>query len=173
MNKSWNDRMKHLRKMLDTEAPAATLLVRLSVGTVFLSEGLQKFIYPAELGAGRFARIGIPWPEAMGPFVGVAEIVCGALVLAGLLTRFAAALLLVVMGVALVSTKLPILLGEDVFGFHVRKLSRYGFWSMAHEARTDWAMLLSALFLLLVGAGRWSFDAVLRRRLDASRQEGR
>ncbi|WP_438018086.1 DoxX family protein [Sorangium sp. So ce315] len=159
--------MKHLRKMLETEAPAATLLVRLSVGTVFLSEGLQKFIYPAELGAGRFVKIGIPWPEAMGPFVGVVEIVCGALVLAGLFTRFAAALLAIVMFVALLSTKLPILLGQDILGFHVRKLSRYGFWSMAHEARTDWAMLLGALFLVIVGAGRWSVDKRLVRRRGA------
>ncbi|WP_437977350.1 DoxX family protein [Sorangium sp. So ce295] len=159
--------MNHLRKMLDSEAPSATLLVRLSVGAVFLSEGLQKFIYPAELGAGRFVKIGIPWPEAMGPFVGVVEIVCGALVLAGLLTRFAAALLVIDMVVALISTKLPILLGRDILGFHVRKLPQYGFWSMVHEARTDWAMLLGALFLVIVGAGRWSFDARLARRRSA------
>lgn len=159
--------MKHLRKMLDSEAPSATLLIRLSVGAVFLSEGLQKFIYPAEIGAGRFVKIGIPWPEAMGPFVGVVEIVCGALVLAGLLTRFAAALLVIDMVVALVSTKLPILLGRDLLGFHVRKLPQYGFWSMAHEARTDWAMLLGALFLVVVGAGRWSVDARLARRRSA------
>lgn len=159
--------MRPLRKLLDTEAPAATLLIRLSVGAVFLSEGLQKLIYPAELGAGRFARIGIPWPEAMGPFVGIVEIVCGALVLAGLLTRLAAALLVVVMVVALISTKLPILLGHDVLGFHVRKLPRYGFWSMAHEARTDWAMLLGGLFLVVVGAGRWSVDGRSARRRSA------
>jgi uncharacterized membrane protein YphA (DoxX/SURF4 family) len=159
--------MNHLRKMLDSEAPSATLLVRLSVGAVFLSEGLQKFIYPAELGAGRFVKIGIPWPEAVGPFVGVVEIVCGALVLAGLLTRVAAALLVIDMVVALISTKLPILLGRDILGFHVRKLPQYGFWSMVHEARTDWAMLLGALFLVIVGAGRWSFDARLARRRSA------
>ncbi|WP_437551480.1 DoxX family protein [Sorangium sp. So ce367] len=159
--------IKHLRKMLETEGPAATLLVRLSVGTVFLSEGLQKFIYPAELGAGRFVKIGIPWPEATGPFVGVVEIVCGALVLAGLLTRVAAAPLVINMVVALVSTKLPILLGRDILGFHVRKLPHYGFWSMAHEARTDWAMLLGALFLVVVGAGRWSIDMRLARRRSA------
>lgn len=158
---------KLLRKMLDSDAPAATLLVRLSVGAVFLSEGLQKFIYPAELGAGRFVKIGIPWPEAMGPFVGVVEIVCGALVLAGLLTRVAAALLVIDMVVALVSTKLPILLGRDILGFHVRKMPQYGFWSMAHEARTDWAMLLGALFLLVVGAGRLSVDARMARRRSA------
>ncbi|KYF53611.1 DoxX family protein [Sorangium cellulosum] len=156
--------LKISRKILDTRAPGATLLIRLSVGAVFLSEGIQKFLYPADLGAGRFARIGIPWPELMGPFVAVVEAGCGALVLAGLFTRLAAAPLMAVMVVALVSTKLPILLGEDVLGFHVRKLSRYGFWSMAHEARTDWAMLLGALFLLIVGAGRWSLDARLARR---------
>ena len=55
----------------------AVILIRLMVGIVFLSEGIQKFLYPAEQGAGRFAKIGIPSPEFMGPFVGVAEIVCG------------------------------------------------------------------------------------------------
>jgi putative oxidoreductase len=36
------------------------------VGSVFLSEGIQKFLYPPELAAGRFTKIGIPAPETMG-----------------------------------------------------------------------------------------------------------
>ena len=47
---------------------------------------------------------------------------------------------------AIATTKLPILLEE-------------GFWKMAHEARTDWSMLLGSIFLLIVGGGRWSLDA--------------
>jgi uncharacterized membrane protein YphA (DoxX/SURF4 family) len=100
----------------------------------------------------------------MGPLVGVIEIVCGALVLVGLFTRLAAIPLIGVMIVAIVSTKIPILLGEGFWGFEVRKLSEYGFWSMAHEARTDFAMLLGSAFLLLVGAGPRSID----HRLAAS-----
>jgi uncharacterized membrane protein YphA (DoxX/SURF4 family) len=116
------------------------------VGAVFLSEGLQKFLFPATIGAGRFAKIGLPNPEFLGPLVGSFEIVCGALILLGLLTRLAAIPLTVVILVAIVSTKIPILLQE-------------GFWKMAHEARTDWSMLLGALFLLVVGAGPISLDA--------------
>jgi uncharacterized membrane protein YphA (DoxX/SURF4 family) len=129
------------------------LLVRLAVGAVFLSEGIQKFLFPAELAAGRFAKIGLPNPEVLGPLVACFEIACGAAVLAGLLTRLAALPLITIMLVALASTKVPILLGR-------------GFWAMAHEARTDWAMLLGSLFLLLTGAGPWSADSALHRRLE-------
>src|ERR1039457_5048020 len=69
----------------------AIILIRLMVGIVFLSEGIQKFLYPVELGAGRFVKVGIPSPELMGPFVGVTEIVCGTLILLGLFIRLAAA----------------------------------------------------------------------------------
>jgi uncharacterized membrane protein YphA (DoxX/SURF4 family) len=147
------------QKLLRTQAPAATVLVRLLVGAVFFEEGIQKFLFPDLLGAGRFARIGIPAPEMMGPFVGGVEIICGALIVLGLLTRLAAIPLLINISVAILSTKIPILLGHDFLGFHVAKLARYGFWSMASEARTDFSMLLGLLFLLVVGAGRFSADA--------------
>ena len=91
-----------------TEAPV--ILIRLMVGTVFFFEGVLKFLYPDALGAGRFAKIGIPFPQIMGPFVGGVEIVCGALVLIGLLTRLAAIPLLINISVAILSTKIPILL---------------------------------------------------------------
>jgi putative oxidoreductase len=133
-------------RLLTTNAPAATALIRLMVGAVFLSEGIQKFLFPAEVGAGRFAKIGFESPETVAQFVGVFEIVCGTLVLLGLATRLAVVPLIVIMLTALASTKLPI-------------LREQGFWKMAHEARTDWSMLLGSLYLLWVGAGRWSIDA--------------
>ena len=139
-----------LHHLLATNAPRATVLIRLLVGAVFLSEGIQKFLFPDELGAGRFARIGLPAPEILAPFVGVVEIACGALILVGLLTRLAAILLVIDMVVAMLATKLPILLEK-------------GFWAMAHETRTDWSMFLGSLFLLVVGAGPWSIDARLPR----------
>ena len=153
-----------IRRLMTSSAPAATILIRVAVGAIFLSEGLQKFLDPAARGAGRFAKIGIPWPDLTGPFVGGVEIVCGALVLLGLLTRLAAIPLVIDMAVAIVATKIPILLGHGFWGFRLRELSSYGFLSMAHEARTDFAMLTSALFLLWVGAGPWSFDARRRSR---------
>jgi uncharacterized membrane protein YphA (DoxX/SURF4 family) len=128
-----------------SEAPAAVVLVRLLVGAVFLSEGIQKFLFAAQLGAGRFATIGLPAPELLGPMVGTFEIVCGSLVLLGLLTRLAVVPLLVIMAVAIATTKWPMLADRGV-------------WTMAHEARTDWSMFLGSLFLLIVGAGRWSID---------------
>ncbi|MBC8425253.1 DoxX family protein [bacterium] len=147
-----------MRRLVTSEAPAAVLLVRFAVGWVFLTEGIQKFLYVEARGVGRFERIGLPSPEILAPFVGVVEIACGALVLAGLLTRLASVPLALTMVVALVSTKLPILLGHGFWGFNLRNLSSYGFWSMAHESRTDLAMLLGAVFLVMVGGGRWSAD---------------
>jgi putative oxidoreductase len=141
--------MSKIRSTLATNAPAATVLIRLAVGCVFLSEGIQKFLYPAELGVGRFVKIGIPSPQILAPFVGGVEIVCGALILLGLLTRLAAIPLVIDMIVAIYTTKIPMLTAS-------------GFWSMAHEARVDFAMLFGALFLLIVGAGRLSVDANLR-----------
>ena len=161
------------RDMLDTRAPAATLLVRLLVGGVFLTEGAQKFLYPVALGAGRFAKIGIPWPGIMGPLVAVVETVAGALLVLGLLTRLDAIVLAINISVAIVSTKLPILLGRNLGPFHLAKLERYGFWSMAHEARADWSMLLGALFLSIVGAGPWSLDHRLARASSGSHDRQR
>ena len=134
-----------------TSAPAASLLIRVMVGAVFLSEGIQKFLFPEQLGAGRFLNIGLPMPEVLGPFVGTCEILCGGLVLLGFLTRLAAIPLLTIMAVALASTKWPILADQ-------------GFWAMAHESRTDWSMTLGSLYLLIVGAGPWSLDALLSSR---------
>jgi putative oxidoreductase len=155
----------NIQRWLSTRESGWTILVRLMVGlVVFFPEGLQKLWFPAVLGAGRFARIGIPWPEIMGPFVGVIETVCGALIILGLATRLAAIPLIVIMAVALVSTKLPILIGHDVLTFHLPQMSRYGFWSMLHEARADFDMLLGSIYLLIVGGGQWSFDARLSQR---------
>ena len=148
-----------------TRAPGWSILVRLIVGlVVFFPEGIQKLIFPGILGAGRFVNIGVPYPELMGPFVGAVETICGALIILGLLTRLAAVPLIIVMIVAIVSTKIPILLGHDVWIFHLPKIARYGFWSMMHEARDDFAMLLGSIYLLIEGGGAWSLDALISRR---------
>jgi len=149
--------------ILRTRASAWTILVRLPVGlVVFLPEGIQKLIFADILGAGRFARIGIPDPQLMGPFVGVVEIICGALIIGGLVTRLAAVPLIIIMIVALISTKLPILIGHDVGSFRLAQdVKRLGIWSALHEARADLTMLFGCLYLLIVGGGRWSIDAAL------------
>lgn len=147
-----------LQALLRTTAPTATVLIRLMVGAVFLSEGIQKFLFHAR-GSGRFAEIGLPAPGLLGPFVGGVEIVAGTLVLLGLLTRLAAGPLLVIMTVALATTKWPILMDR-------------GFWTAAHEARTDWSMFLGSLFLLIEGAGPWSLDAMRSRSSPAGGDRG-
>ncbi len=155
-------------RLLSTRTGGSLLLVRLLVGlVVFVPEGVQKLLFPEILGAGRFAHIGIPYPNVMGPFVGWVEIVCGALLIMGLLTRVASVPLISVMVVAILSTKIPILLGHDFWIFHVSKLPRYGTWSALHEARLDLAMLLALLYLLIEGAGTWSLDAVLSQRIPS------
>jgi putative oxidoreductase len=48
------------------------------VGGVFLVESVLKFLYPGDLAAGRFEKIGIPWPQVTGALVGGVEVICGA-----------------------------------------------------------------------------------------------
>lgn len=143
--------MKLLETLAQSRASAAVILVRLALGAVFLSEGIQKFLFPDALGVGRFAKIGIPSPEVLAPFVGACEIVCGFLLLLGLLTRLAAIPMIIDMLVAISTTKIPFLL-------------KNGFWAAAHESRTDFSMLLGSLFLLIVGAGPWSLDSRMARQ---------
>jgi putative oxidoreductase len=133
----------------------AILLIRILVGWVFLSEGIQKSLFPDSIGVGRFVRIGIPWPQLMAPFVGVVEIVCGCLLLIGLVTRLATVPLLIDIAVALYSTKIV-------------TFAKNGLRGTPHESRADMSMLLGLTFLLLVGAGAWSLDAWLAERRDAT-----
>jgi len=135
----------NFKRVVSTDAASTTLLIRLMVGAVFLSEGIQKFLFADKLGSGRFAKIGLPNPHFLGPFVGSFEIICGSLVLIGLLTRFASIPLITIMLVAIATTKAEV-------------LANHGFWEMMHDSRTDWAMLLGGIFLLIKGGGRWSLD---------------
>jgi len=129
---------------------AAILAIRLLVGAVFFLEGIKKFIFAEQWGAGRFTRIGIPAPHVMGPFVGAVEIVCGLLVILGLATRFAAVPLLCVISTAIVTTKFPVLF-------------KSGFWSMEDVGRTDYSMFMGLIFLILAGSGSLSVDALLAK----------
>lgn len=138
------------KKLIHTDNSKTTILIRLMVGAVFLSEGIQKFLFADTLGAGRFEKIGLPSPEFLGSFVGSFEIVCGLLILIGLLTRLASIPLIIIMLVAIVTTKSEVL-GEK------------GFWEMMHGSRTDWSMLLGSIFLLIKGGGFWSADKILKK----------
>lgn len=146
------------QKMIHTSGSASIVLIRMMVGLIFLSEGIQKFLFPAMRGPGRFEKMGFPNPEFWASFVGFFEIFCGILILVGFLTRLAAIAMLINMTVALVITKIPIAFGESFGPFVLRELKSYGFWSMAHEMRTDFAMWIGSLFLLIRGGGLWSID---------------
>jgi putative oxidoreductase len=141
-----------------TDKDQMTILIRFMIGIVFLSEGIQKFLYAEYLGAGRFETIGIPFPEVMAFVVGGFEIVCGLMVLVGFYTRIAAVPLISIMLVAIFTTKIPILLGSEFLGFSLRPLQNYGLLSMLHESRTDLSMLIGSIFVLIKGGGKWSVD---------------
>jgi putative oxidoreductase len=141
--------------LLETEDRGEITLIRLLVGGVFLSEGIQKFLYPGVRGAGRFDGIGLPFPDLLGPLVGTFEVVCGLLLLVGLGVRVAVVPLLGIMAVALLATKLPILRQD-------------GFFEAAHAARTDLSMTVGSLYLLLMGGGRFSMD---RRITQGTRRD--
>ncbi len=150
-------------RMLGAEGPPAVICVRIAIGLIFLSEGIQKFLYPHALGPGRFDKIGIPAPTFFAYLDGVVEIVCGTLIVIGLLTRLAAIPLVIDISGAIVLTKLRELRPGGFGGVQ-------GFWGMAHDARTDFAMLLGLIFLLWAGPGRWSLDAAITRtQLTAAR----
>ncbi len=151
------------RNFLHTDSQKTTILIRIMVGCVFLVEGIQKFLYPVIRGAGRFEKMGFPQPEFFGNLVGFFEILAGVLILFGLFTRGAALITILIMTVAIVVTKIPIGLGESFGPFVLRDLKTYGFWSMVHEMRTDFAMWLGSLFLILKGGGKWSADRYLTK----------
>jgi uncharacterized membrane protein YphA (DoxX/SURF4 family) len=139
-----------IERILKTDFDRTTIIIRFIVGAVFLSEGIQKFLFPAIRGAGRFEKIGLPSPEFLGSFVGGFEILCGVLILVGFLTRLASIPIITIMLVAFATTKAEV-------------LSNQGFWEMMHGSRTDWAMLLGAVFLLIRGGGNWSVDKRIQK----------
>jgi putative oxidoreductase len=143
--------MKKQPNKLNYSGPVPTLIARLIVGLIFISEGIQKFILPEIVGAGRFAKIGFSNPEFWALFTGSFEIICGVLVFIGLYTCFAAIPLLIIMATAFITTKLPVLLDK-------------GFWTFAHEYRTDFAMTMLLVFLLYFGGGNLSADKRLNER---------
>jgi len=127
-----------------------SVLPRIVVGLVYLSEGIQKYLFPDLVGVGRFEKIGFTNPEFLAYFVATFEIICGILILIGFLSRIASIPLFVIMITAIITTKIPILLEK-------------GFWSMAHESRTDFAMTMLIIFIFIYGAGRLSLDFMIQR----------
>lgn len=144
------------------DAPAATVLLRLMAGGVFLWEGVIKFVF-ANQGVGRFTKLGIPAPEITANFVGTLEIVGGILLIAGFLTRLIAVPFIIQMIVAILSTKPPIFFGTNPLPPPPAP-PQTGFFAVLHEIRSDYAQIMIVIFLLIAGPGRWSVDAYRARR---------
>src|SRR5215471_2569753 len=143
-------------------APRATILIRLMAGSVFLWEGILKFVYVNQ-GVGRFTKLGIPFPDFTASFVGGLEIVGGLLILLGLGTRFVAVPFLIEMLVAMLSTKIGLYLGTSPLPLPPSPPVT-GFWAVLHEVRSEYAQLLTIAFLLWAGPGPLSVDARWARR---------
>jgi Predicted membrane protein len=132
--------------ILSTENDNRAIFVRLTVGLIFLTEGIQKNLFPEILGTGRFLTIGFSHPAFWAYFTGTFEIICGAFIIIGLITRVASVPLIIIMITAFITTKIPILIHKGV-------------WPWAHEYRTDFAMTLLLVYLLIYGSGNWSVDS--------------
>jgi uncharacterized membrane protein YphA (DoxX/SURF4 family) len=145
-----------------TDGPNSTLLLRLMAGGVFFWEGLLKFVYVNQ-GVGRFTKLGIPFPHFTAAFIGYLEIVGGLLLLSGLMTRLIAIPFIAEMIVAILSTKISLYLGTSPLP-PPPALPQVGFWAVLHEIRSDYAQILTVIFLLINGPGKWSLDAVLLRK---------
>jgi uncharacterized membrane protein YphA (DoxX/SURF4 family) len=157
--------MKNLIKWLlvpPTDGPRAILLIRLMAGSVFLWEGILKFVYPNQ-GIGRFTKLGFPAPHFTASADGWLEIIGGMLLLTGFLTRLIAVPFIIEMLVAMASTKISLYLGTSPLPLPPVP-PQIGFWAVLHEVRSEFAQLLTCAFLLVVGPGRWSIDALLARK---------
>jgi uncharacterized membrane protein YphA (DoxX/SURF4 family) len=142
--------------------PRATLAIRLMAGGVFFWEGLLKFVYVNQ-GIGRFAKLGLPVPHALAPAIAVLEIVGGVLLMSGLGTRLISVPFIVEMLVAMLSTKVALFLGTSPLPKPPSPPTA-GVWAVLHEIRSDYAQIMSCIFLLAAGPGPWSLDALLARR---------
>ena len=141
-------------------APKATILLRLMAGGVFFWEGILKFVYPNQ-GVGRFTKLGIPMPAEMATFVAILEIVGGLCIVFGFLTRVFSVLFICEMIVAILSTKISMFLGTSPLPLPPVPL-QIGFWAVLHEVRSDYAQIITSIFLLIVGPGPLSIDAKKR-----------
>lgn len=146
------------------DGPAATLLLRLMAGGVFVSEGIMKFVYPI-LGVGRFTKLGFPVPHLTASVIGVWEIAGGVFLMLGLLTRSTAILFAIEMLVAVLSTKIGLYLGTSPLPLPPAP-PQVGLWAVLHESRSDYAQLLTSMYLVIAGPGLLSLDTRLRRARD-------
>ena len=131
--------------ILNTGSDSKIIFVRVIVGLIFISEGIQKYVVITMLGPEFFSGIGFRNPVFWAYFTGAFEMSCGLLILVGFLTRVASVPLLIIMMVAFVTTKLSL-------------LTTHGFLTFAHEYRIDFSLTILLVLLMIYGGGKWSFD---------------
>ena len=150
-----------INRMLETPSneQKEIIILRLMAGGVFFWEGLLKFVYTNQ-GVGRFTKLGFPYPADFAHFIAVAEITGGLLLLLGLFTRPVAIFFIGEMIGAILSTKISLYLGTSPLPLPPAP-PQIGFWAVLHEIRSDYAQLLTCLFLALIGPGIASLDAKL------------
>jgi putative oxidoreductase len=128
-------------------AGLAPLAVRIIVGIIMFAHGLQKLQGgPANFG-GLLSQLGVPAPELMAYVVTFVELVGGALLIVGLLSRLSALLLTIDLVVAILLVKLNV-------GLIAPQGSGAG-------AELDLALIAGLLVILLAGPGRFSLDYAL------------
>src|SRR5260221_6659242 len=139
--------------------PSAILIIRLMTGSVFVWEGILKFVYTNQ-GMGRFTKLGFPFPEMTAHIIAIGEITGGLLLIFGLFTRITAFYFIVQMIVAVLSTKIDLYFGRSPLPMPPAP-PKTGFWAVLHEIRSDYAQILTCLFLLVEGSGRRSLDFII------------
>src|SRR4030095_1742390 len=153
-----------------TSGSKATLALRLMAGAVFFWEGLLKFAY-ANQGVGRFTKRGMPMPEVLAPAIAVLEIGGGLLLMSGLGTRLISVPFIIEMIVAMLSTKITLYLGTSPLPAPPAPPVMGG-WAVLHEIRSEYAQIMTSIYLLAAGPGPWSLDALLLRRHRSSAVDG-
>jgi uncharacterized membrane protein YphA (DoxX/SURF4 family) len=143
------------------DGPNSTILLRLMAGGVFFWEGILKFVYVNQ-GVGRFTKLGMPFPHFTATFVGWIEIIGGLMLLSGLMTRLIAIPFIIEMIVAILSTKISLYFGTSPLPLPPAP-PQVGMWAVLHEIRSDYAQIMTVVFLLIEGPGKLSLDALLRK----------
>jgi uncharacterized membrane protein YphA (DoxX/SURF4 family) len=131
--------------VLNTANDNKIIFIRLIVGLIFMSEGLQKYLFLQVLGPGFFQEIGFRHAFFWAYFAGACEMLFGMMVLWGLLTRLASIPLLIIMITAFITTKIPI-------------LETKGLWTFLHEYNTEFSLTVLLILLIIYGGGKWSAD---------------
>ena len=127
------------------------LIGRLAMGIIFFQSGLAKL---TGLGAfvGSLGNRGVPFPDFWGPVGAISEFVGGTLIILGLGTRYAAALIVLFV---IIATAISHRYWE--FAEPARRLQQGQFYK-------NLAIIGGALFLFICAAGRFSLDALLLKK---------